>query len=190
MALPPTGQLVEAIEPEHWALPTPCPEWTVRGVVNHLVVGHLLFTAALADSPTPSHEQMVAALGTDRLGADPSGAYRSSADGLLAGFRSDGALDRLVTVPVGTLPGLVACELRVVEALVHGWDLARATGLPLSFPDDLVEQSIGFSRLQLSRLPPGRTPFGPSQDVAHDAPPLDRLAALLGRVVEGSPSDA
>jgi uncharacterized protein (TIGR03086 family) len=88
-----------------------------------------------------------------------------------------------VTIPAGTLPGVVACELRVVEALVHGWDLARATGLPLDFPADLVEESIAFSRVQLGRLPADRTPFGPSQPVADDAPPLDRLAALLGRSV-------
>ena len=181
-ALPITGELVGRIEPEHWPLPTPCPEWSVHGVVNHLVAGHLRFTAALDGGSPPAD--------ADVLGADPAGAYRSSADGMLAAFRADGALDRPVTVPAGTLPGLAACELRVVEALVHGWDVARATRLPLSFPDDLVEESIGFSRIQLTRLPPGRTRFGPSQDVADDAPPLDRLAALLGRSVEGSPSTA
>ena len=94
---------------------------------------------------------------------------------MLAAFRADGALERPVTIPAGTLPGVVACELRVVEALVHGWDLARATGRPLEFPADLVEESIAFSRVQLGRVPADRTPFGPSQPVADDAAPLDRL---------------
>ena len=175
-ALPITGELVSRIEPEHWSLPTPCSEWTVRGVVNHLVVGHLRFTSALDGGPPPSD--------ADLLGADPVGAYRSSADAMVAAFRVDGALDRPVTIPAGTLPGLVACELRVVEALVHGWDVARATGLPLSFPDDLVGASLGFSRSQLSRLPSGRTRFAPPQEISDDAPPLDRLAALLGRSID------
>ena len=178
-AVPVTGRLVEAIEPEQWALPTPCPDWTVLGVVNHLVVGHLRFTAAVAGDAPPAEPEV--------LGADPAGAYRSTADAMLAAFRSDGALERTVTVPAGSFPGVVACELRVVEALVHGWDVARATTLHLEFPDDLVEESIAFSRVQVTRLPPGRTPFGPPHPVSDDAPPLDRLAALLGRAVHGSP---
>jgi uncharacterized protein (TIGR03086 family) len=174
-AVPVTGRLVGVIEPEQWVLPTPCPEWTVHGVVNHLVIGHLRFTAAVTGDAPPADPEV--------LGADPVGAYRTSADAMLAAFRSPGALERPVTVPAGTFPGVVACELRVVEALVHGWDLAQATGLPLEFPDDLVEESIAFSRVQVTRLPPGRTPFGPPQPVSDAAPAFDRLAALLGRSV-------
>jgi uncharacterized protein (TIGR03086 family) len=170
-----TGHLVDAIQPEQWELPTPCAEWTVHAVVNHLVIGHLRFTAGVTGGAPPAD--------AEALGADPVGAYRTSADAMLAAFRSPGALERPVTVPAGTFPGVVACELRVVEALVHGWDLAQATGLPLKFPADLVEESISFSRVQVTRLPPGRTPFGRPQPVSDDAPPLDRLAALLGRPV-------
>ena len=178
-AVPVTGRLVEAIEPEQWALPTPCPDWTVHGVVDHLVIGHLRVTAAVTGDAPPAEPEV--------LGADPAGAYWSTADAMLAAFRSDGALERPVTLPAGSFPGMVACELRVVEALVHGWDVARATGPPLEFPDELVEESIAFSRVQVARLPPGRTPFGPPQAVRDGAPPLDRLAALLGRRVDGSP---
>jgi uncharacterized protein (TIGR03086 family) len=176
-AVPVTGHLVGRIEPEQWVLPTPCPDWTVREVVNHLVLGHRRFAAALTGGAPP-------APGEDLLGSDPESAYWSSAEAMLTAFRADGALERPVTIPAGTLPGLVACELRVVEALVHGWDLARATGLPLEFPTVLVEESIAFSRVQLGRLPADRTPFGPSQAAPDDAPPLDRLAALLGRSIE------
>jgi uncharacterized protein (TIGR03086 family) len=175
-AVPVTGHLVGAIGPDEWELATPCPDWTVHDLVHHLVLGHRRFAAALVDGTPPGP-------GDDLLRSDPESAYWSSAEAMLAAFRSDGALERPVTIPAGTLPGVVACELRVVEALVHGWDLARATGLPLDFPADLVEESIAFSRVQLGRLPADRTPFGPSQPVADDAPPLDRLAALLGRSV-------
>ena len=66
---------------------------------------------------------------------------------------------------------------------MHGWDLARATGRPLEFPADLVEESIAFSRVQLGRIPADRTPFGPSQPVGDDAPPARPAGALLGRSV-------
>jgi uncharacterized protein (TIGR03086 family) len=177
-ALPVTGNLVDAIESAQWKLPTPCPDWTVRDVVNHLVLGHRRFAAALTGGSPPPPD-------ADLLGSDPGTAYRASAEAMVAAFRADGALERPVVIPAGTLPGVVACELRVVEALVHGWDLARATGRPLAFPDDLVEQSIAFSEVQVGRIPADRTPFGPSEPVADDAPPLDRLAALLGRSVGG-----
>jgi uncharacterized protein (TIGR03086 family) len=176
-AVPVTGHLVNAVEPDQWQLATPCSGWTVRDLVDHLVLGHRRFAAALTDGTPP-------APGADLLGDDPESAYWASAEAMLAAFRADGALDRPVSVPAGTVPGRVACELRVVESLVHGWDLARATGRSLEFPVDLVEESIGFSRAQLGRLPADRTPFGPSRPVADDAPPLDRLAALLGRSVE------
>jgi uncharacterized protein (TIGR03086 family) len=64
---------------------------------------------------------------------------------------------------------------------VHGWDLARATGRTVSYPDDVVEQEIAFSREFLGRIPPDREPFAPSRPVPADAAPLDRLVALLGR---------
>jgi uncharacterized protein (TIGR03086 family) len=92
-------------------------------------------------------------------------------------------LERSVTVPFGTIPGIVALHLRMTELLVHGWDLARATGQRPAFPDDLAEQELAFTRSKLTDIPPDRSPFGPPQPVADDAAAIDRLAACLGRNV-------
>ncbi len=79
---------------------------------------------------------------------------------------------------------MVALHLRLVEALVHGWDLATATGQVVPRYDEaLLDQELAFTEAQLSNLPPGRRPFGPPQPVANDAPAIDRLAARLGREV-------
>ena len=81
-----------------------------------------------------------------------------------------------------TVPAAVALHLRLTELLVHGWDLAIATGQPtVGLPEDVAEQELAFSRHQLTQLPPGRMPFAPPQPVDQDAPAIDRLAALLGR---------
>lgn len=186
-ALAGTGQLVADIGADEWALPSPCTDWSVRDVVNHLVGGNLLFVRVLGGEPLPPREELLAVARTDRLGDDAGGAYGASAEALVEAFRTEGVLDRTVTVPAGTVPGVAALHLRIVEALVHGWDVAHATGRPLSFPDGLVEQELAFTRSMLPRLPSrpeGQGPFAPEQPAADDAPPLDRLAALLGRRVE------
>ena len=102
---------------------------------------------------------------------------------MLGAFREPGALDRIVTVPFGTVPGMVALHLRITEFLVHGWDLARATGQPVIAPDDLAAQELAFSRSMLAKIPPDRRPFAPPQPVAGLAPAIDQLAACLGRDV-------
>jgi uncharacterized protein (TIGR03086 family) len=170
--------LVAAVGSDQWTAPTPCGDWDVRGLVGHVVGGNRVFAAAVGGVPL---EQARQALAGDPLGPEPVVAYAESAAAVAAAFREPGALERSVTIPFGTVPAAVALHLRIVEALVHGWDLARATGRTVSYPDDVVEQEIAFSREFLGRVPPDREPFAPSRPVADDAPPLDRLVALLGR---------
>jgi len=167
------------VDPRH-----PCTDWTVRDLVNHLIGGNRLFASILCGEQPPGvrHEPSAAA-GIDHLGDDPVAAYREAADALLATFRQPGVLEQVFSVPVGPVPGIAALHLRIVEALVHGWDLARATGQPAEFPDDLPERELTFTRGKLADLPPDRRPFAPPRPVADDAPAIDRLAGSLGRRV-------
>lgn len=177
LALGVTERLIATVGEEQWGSPTPCTDWRVRDLVNHMVTGNNLFASALSGQPP------AAPPGTSRPDADLLGAYRDSAGALLDAFRRPGALAKAVTVPLGTVPGIVALHLRLTEVLVHGWDLARATGQPATFPEDLAEQELAFSRDKLADIPPDRHPFMPPQPVADDAPAIDRLAACLGRDV-------
>ena len=170
--------MVAAVGSDQWDDATPCSDWDVRALITHVVGGNRVFASALRGVPL---EQARQALPGDLLGADPAAAYADAAEDLAAAFRAYGPLDRPVTIPFGTVPAAVALHLRIAEGLVHGWDLARATGRTVSFPDDVVEQEIAFSREFLPRVPPDRSPFAPSRPVADDAPPRDRLVALLGR---------
>lgn len=183
-ALAGTGRLIDGVPAAQWQLPTPCPGWTVRQLVNHLVGGQRLFTRVLRGTPLPPVQQLGRRGAEDQLGEDPAGAFRTSAEEMLAAFGEPGVLDRTHTVPAATLPGPAVVHLRTVETLVHGWDLARATSQPAPFPDDLVEAELRFSRELLGRLPEDRRPFGPARPVADGAPAIDRLAALLGRAPE------
>ena len=180
-ALDGTGRLVAAVTEEQWALPTPCSDWTVRQLVNHVVGGNRLFTRVLSGEPLPPRDQLGARAAEDQLGTDPAAAYARSAADLLSALRAPGVLAGTYTVPAATLPGPAIVHLRTVETLVHGWDLARATDRPAPFPEALAEGELAFSRDLLGRIPEGRHPFGSSQPVDDDAPAIDRLAALLGR---------
>ncbi|MBG0739444.1 TIGR03086 family protein [Paeniglutamicibacter antarcticus] len=178
------SELVDGIRDEQWDLPTPCTQWSVHELVNHLSTGNQLFAHALAGD-SPSTASLAALLPPGR----PAAAHRDSVAALLAAFDSPGVLERVVVVPFGAVPGAVALHLRIVEALVHGWDLAHAVGLPPRFDQELAEQELAFTRLRLADVPPERSPFGPQRPVARDAPALDRLAACLGRDVPVSAAD-
>ncbi|HXS61715.1 MAG TPA: TIGR03086 family metal-binding protein [Streptosporangiaceae bacterium] len=173
-ALDATGQVVDAVTADQWRASTPCTDWTSADLLRHLVTGNSRFAAAVSGEPLSDE------IGSD---ADLPAAYRDSAAALLSAFAAPGALERVVTVPFGTVPGSVALHLRVTEVLVHGWDLAKATGQSVEFPADVAEQELAFSLSALEQLPPDRRPFAPPQPVSADAPAIERLVACLGRSV-------
>lgn len=180
-ALAATDALVAGVD-DAWSFPTGCAGWSVRDLLDHVVGGNLTVAALLTGQIPPPH-------GTDHLAEDPLCAYRASGEALRAAFGEPGALERVIAVPAGTVPGSVALHLRLTELLVHGWDLARATGQSVTgLPADLAEQALAFSRAQLDRMPPGRRPFASPQLVTDGAPAVDRLAALLGRPVSSPTS--
>lgn len=185
-ALDLTGDLVAGVHPEQWTNGTPCTEWTARELVNHLAGGNRLFAGLLRGAPSPSLAEQQRMQGLDQLGEDPVTAYRDAADALRAAFDQPGVLERIVTLPIGPLPGFAALQLRITEALVHGWDLAQGTDQPAHFPDELAEPALAFTRQALPGLPPGRRPFAPPQPADADAPAIDRLVALLGRPVSSA----
>jgi uncharacterized protein (TIGR03086 family) len=93
-------------------------------------------------------------------------------------------LDRTYPLPIGQVPGLSLIEIRLIEHLGHGWDLARATGQPAPFPGDLAERGLVVARRQLEDRPAGvHRPFGDEVETADNAPAIDRLAGFLGRAV-------
>jgi uncharacterized protein (TIGR03086 family) len=176
--------LISNIRADQWSAPTPCPDWTVRQVVNHLIGMNRVFAALLADQPPPPRPS------ADHTEDDPAGAYRDSAAVLQAAFGRPGVLERAYQGPLGTASGAERLKIRLYDLLAHGWDLAQATEQPADLPDDLAAQSLAFARSQLTgQARPGR--FGPAQIVADQSPAIERLVAFLGRPVstEGRADD-
>ncbi|MDH6144050.1 uncharacterized protein (TIGR03086 family) [Kitasatospora sp. GP30] len=174
-----TGDLIDRIAADQWSAPTPCTEWNVRDLVDHLVGINLVFVALFEETTMPERE-------ADHLGTDPAGAYRRSAAALHAAAARPGVLEQSKATPMGVATGAEWLQWRIGDLLTHGWDLVQATGLAAEPPDDLVEQALSFVRDQLPSQPrAGR--FAESQTIQDNAPAIDQLAALTGRPVPWKP---
>lgn len=182
-ALEAVDPLVAGVDEQHWSRATPCPGWSVRDLVEHVVDGHRVVADMVRGAPSP----LPTACGPPGgLGPDPLTTYRATAYDVLAAFGEPGVLTTSFAGPTGSVPGVVALHWQIVEALGHGWDLARATGRPIRVRDRIAALALDVGARELSRRPPGS--FAPPQPAGLDAPVLERLAALLGRRVERTPT--
>ncbi|MDQ1712697.1 MAG: hypothetical protein QOE45_2147 [Frankiaceae bacterium] len=166
--------LIEGVAAGQWALPTPCTEYDVRTLVNH-IVGWLEVFAAGANQR--AHDGNADGFTTD----DPAGDFTAAAADLVAGWRSVPA-DRPVKVATTDVPQDSAFAMTLMEYVTHGCDLALATGQPVPFADDELETTLAAARTTLppQYRGPGKA-FGDEVTVPHDAPPLDRLLGFMGR---------
>ncbi|MCX5202736.1 TIGR03086 family metal-binding protein [Streptomyces sp. NBC_00237] len=165
--------LVSAVDPGRFDRPTPCADWDVRALLDHLVWENLLW-AGLADGAPRTD------VAADHLGDHHVEAFRSASEAALAAFERPGMLDQRY----GPAPGRRLVEQLVIEMLVHGWDLARATGQPHDLLPGLAASALPVVREIYGGLP--RTAagsFAEPQPLPADACALDRLAAYLGRTV-------
>jgi uncharacterized protein (TIGR03086 family) len=173
-----TERFVDNIDADQLALPTPCTEWDVRALLNHVVGTLALHTAVFADALADSGLDLSTL--PDLVGDDPAKSYRAAAEGFLAACSDGDAFVRSHLTPFGKLPGPMYAGFIVMDILVHGWDLARATGQDPTLEPELAETSLRFT---LENINDGnRGPqIQPAVSVAVDASPTDRLVAYLGR---------
>lgn len=176
-ALEATGRIVGGVAADRWHAATPCPDWDARALVGHLVAGNL-WAAELAAGGTI--EDVGSRLDGDLLDSDPAAAYTESATAAAAAFRAPGALDAPCAVSYGPVPGSVYAGHRFLDVLVHGWDLAMATGQDYTLDADLMEACRQVIEPQLEAF---RNAGALGQEVAvpADAGTQTRFLALLGR---------
>ncbi|MEU8790403.1 TIGR03086 family metal-binding protein [Streptomyces sp. NPDC048643] len=161
-----------------WGAPTPCDEWTVRQVLNHARLDQQAYGAAVtgtgrpdSDAFQPSDEPAAdATAALDKVLADVAGVY--------AGLPAD---TEAVPTPLGPLPLRVAAAAAAMDAAVHAWDIAVATGQQSPLDDDLA----GGIRLAADHLADHlRDAFGvfaAARETPQDASRAASLLAFLGR---------
>ena len=173
---------VAAVRADQWSNQSPCEAWNARDVVDHIVSmhGYMLRPVNRSLSPAPPVRD------------DPLAAFRAAradveavlADPALAGTECD------------TPAGRMTVERQIDEVIsddmvLHGWDLARATGQDDTMdPEDVARlwaatTAIPAHVMEKYRTPgafgPGVEVYGPEVKVAEDAPLQDRLLGLIGR---------
>jgi uncharacterized protein (TIGR03086 family) len=172
-----TRRYVAGVRDDQWALPTPCEDWNVRELVNHIVTGNE-WADELGHGKTI--EEVGDRLDGDILGSDPLAAYDSSAKAAETVFREPGAMDRPCAVSYGPVPGEVYCGHRFIDVLIHGWDLAIGTGQDATLDPELVDACLQVVEPQAELLA-GSGAFGGDVPVDDGAGPQTRLLAMLGR---------
>lgn len=169
--------LIDETSMDQMDAPTPCPAWSVRALVAHVIAGNLKYTEIAHGKDWSRGAPDV------ELDHDPPSMYRRSLEAMLEAWERPGVLARETPLPVGRGPAEAALYLHLGETLVHGWDLAVATGRRPSFDDDVAAASLNqFGSWLPPQRPPG-SPFLDARMLGDDAAPLDRLAGYLGRDV-------
>jgi uncharacterized protein (TIGR03086 family) len=107
-------------------------------------------------------------------------AYRNSVDDLLEAWRQGGSLDEVVELPFGKMPRSWFLGQQLGDMIIHGWDLAKATGQSVDVDPALSEQALEWGRGNLRPEYRGKD-FGPEVEVPDDAPAIDRLVGFFGR---------
>jgi uncharacterized protein (TIGR03086 family) len=168
---------VRAVRPEQWHNPTPCTEWDVRALVNHVVVEQL-WAPLLLDGATV--EDVGDRFDGDQLGDDPVVAWANAAAAAREAFAAPGVLRRFVELSYGRRPAEGYCQEMTLDLTVHAWDLARGIQTDERLDGELVSDVLAFIEPQVEQLA-GTGMFASPVAVGDDADPQTRLLALLGR---------
>ena len=176
-----TDKVVKGTDATQLGLPSPCSEWTVRDVINHITGGATMFAVCVEEGSVPD-DLLGKLMGGDNLGSDYVKSWETAASRALAAFGAPGALEKMVKLPFGEMPAGVALNIAVFDVLTHAADIANATNQTIE-DTALVETALEVGQQMIG--PDLRTPgiFDPEQPAPEGATPVVRLLAFAGRKV-------
>lgn len=166
---------------DQWNQPTPCAEWSVRDLVNHVMLGTRMSVQLLAGA---SREDVIAGFGDDlvRGGDDTLSDFAALADQMHEAFAGPGGLDGTVSHPMGDIPRSQFVGFRIGDYTAHAWDLARAIGADEELDAELVSYAWDDMQPMVPMIEQsGMFGDGPSGRVGADAPLQIRFLDLIGR---------
>lgn len=167
------ASVLDNIRPDQLGDPTPCVEWDLRTLVGHLTaVVENCGRGIRGEAMDPAFNTPLA----DDLGAQ----FREVAVATLAAWRACD-LDGMVDIGAGPMPAQIALGINLVDTTTHTWDVARATGQEVTFPEEHAALVLDAGQGFITDERRGVVGFDPPVPVGADAGGTDRLVAFLGR---------
>jgi uncharacterized protein (TIGR03086 family) len=171
--------LLAGVDDDQLPLPTPCPSWTVGDLLDHLMTLTVAFHNAATRSPGDGRGPGDASAAN--LDPDWRRQLPARLDALVAAWQDPGAWTGLAEAGGVTLPADVTGTFGLNELVMHGWDLAKATGQPFACdPDNAAAVFALLTGMTAAGAGAGGG-FGTVVPVPPDAPLLDRAVGLAGR---------
>jgi uncharacterized protein (TIGR03086 family) len=157
---------LDAVGDDQWASPTPCTDWDVRRLVDHVIDVQRAIPEGLGMAVTDV--------------PNPKATWKAVRDGAMTVLRQPGVLEQTMPGRSGEMPVEISLGIRVGDLLVHTWDLARATG-----GDEQLDADT--AALVLERIKPNDEllrssgTFGPKLDPPPGADAAVELLCFTGR---------
>ena len=175
------SELVAAVPDDALARPTPCEHYRVGDLLDHIGGLAVAFAAAARKTPLDGAPSVDAA----NLGDDWRPRISRDLVTMAEAWQDPEAWEGMTAAGGVDLPGDVAGVVALDELVLHGWDLAKATGQPVGYDGPELEAVYGM--VQHFRAEDVEGLFGPLVVVADDAPLLDRILGVAGRHPDWSP---
>jgi uncharacterized protein (TIGR03086 family) len=173
--------VVSGIAPEQLGQPTPCRDYDVAGLIDHLVeAGRRAAALGRGQAPPAGDESPHVEL------LDAPAQLRHAADEAAQAWRQDSRLSSRFTMPWGEEhTGATLVDMYLAELAAHAWDLARATGQLARLDPMLAVPALHGARATIKpqyrdTVGPG-SPFGAEVQPTPDAGDWERFAAFMGR---------
>ena len=175
------ADVVSRVADDQLTATTPCRDTSLGDLLDHVDGLAQAFTAAATKSP-PDSGAAAPSADASRLGQDWRSRIPERLATLARAWRDEAAWTGMTRAGGIDLPGEVAGAVALNEVIVHGWDIAVASGQEYHVDPGLIDAAMGFVQSAVAQNPQG-TPglFGPPVAVPDDAQALDRLIGLTGR---------
>jgi uncharacterized protein (TIGR03086 family) len=168
--------VLRGVDEEQLGGRTPCRDWTVQELMEHLVASTDFFADVAALGALPDDKEWAEYASRDLVPA-----FGRQVERLLAAFEAEGAMTRPMRLPSGDTTGVITIQVAVGELFVHSWDLATATGQVFSdegIADVLLASDwIALCEQVRAASPPAFAAVFPSDG----GPSVEQLVAFLGR---------
>jgi uncharacterized protein (TIGR03086 family) len=177
------ADLVSRVRDDELSGPTPCPAYTLGDLIEHVGGLALAFRAAAEKDIASPYVNGTPSGDASRLQADWRERISADLAALARAWAKPDAWTGMTRIAQQDAPAEMVGVTVADELVVHGWDVARATGQPYSAEPELLGAAQTFLGFFASPDAPAgpEVPFGPSRPVADDSAPLDRVVALAGR---------